>query len=113
MKEPSKSEHESLLLVKREMDDISVEYSRKERQIDERPQGGLPLPLNSKRLTAGHLKRIAKALGLPTMAAGDEIRQMIDGKLSGDGQEPWNMQVIFDGSTPGVVSLLQDEEGEF
>ena len=103
----------SLLLVKREMDNMSVESSRKDRQIDERPRGGLPLPLNSKRQMAGHLKRIVKALGLPTTAVGDEIQQMIEGKLLGDGRELWNMQVIFDVGTPGVAFVLQDEEAEF
>ena len=40
------------------------------------------LPLNSKRLTAHHLWHLAAELEVPTGASADELRQMIDGKLS-------------------------------
>ena len=35
------------------------------------------LPLNSKRLTANHLRRLAAGLEVPTGASADELRQMI------------------------------------
>ena len=38
---------------------------------------------------------------------------MIEGKLLGDGRELRKMQMIFDGGTPGVAFVLQDEEGKF
>ena len=41
------------------------------------------LPLNSKRLTATNLKHIAQALELPTTLSSDEIRTLVDGKLTG------------------------------
>ena len=54
------------------------------------------LPLNSKRLTASQLKRLAAALEVPTTAAADEVRQMIEGKLAEGGREPPNVQVAQD-----------------
>ena len=41
------------------------------------------LPLNSRRL--------ATALEVPTAASGDELRQMIDGRLAEGGKETWNI----------------------
>ena len=49
-------------------------------------------PLNSKRLTAGILSRVARALGLPTRGSVAETRQIIEGKL-GEDYEPMNIQV--------------------
>lgn len=67
----------------------------------------LPLPLNSRRLCAAYLKRLATALEVPTTATGDEVRQMIEGKLIAQGQEPRNVQVVL-GATPGsAFSLLE------
>ena len=44
---------------------------------------GKVLPLNSKRLKTVQLQRLARALSIPTSASGDELRQLIDGKLEG------------------------------
>ena len=38
---------------------------------------GRVVPLNSRRLTAAHLKRIAEALELPVTGATDQLRQLI------------------------------------
>ena len=43
------------------------------------------LPLNSKRLKSGHQRWLAKELGVSTAASVDELRQMIDGKLTEGG----------------------------
>ena len=72
----------------------------------------LPVPLNSKRLTAVHLKRLVKALMVPTATASDEIRQMVEGKLEEQGHEAQNVQVIL-GITSHDVFFLQDEDGVF
>ncbi len=72
----------------------------------------LPIPLNSKRLTAAHLKRLATALDVPTTAAGDEVRQMVEGKLTDQGREPRNVQVVL-GTTPLDAFVLQDADGTF
>ena len=62
-------------------------------------------PLNSRRLTAETLTRIAAALGLPTGASASKTRQLIEGKA----HEPRNVQVEFG---PGVAEIrLRDEEG--
>ena len=51
-----------------------------------------PPPLNSRRLTAEILSRIARALDLPTTASVEETRQLIERKL-GEEHEPRNVQV--------------------
>ena len=71
------------------------------------------LPLNSKRLKRSQLERLAKALDLPTSASGDELRQLIDGKLTDQGKEARNVQVVSDDATPASRFALEDEEGEF
>ncbi len=70
----------------------------------------LPLPLNSRRLSSAHLKRLANTMGVPTTATGDEVRQMIEGKLPEQGREPCNIQVVL-GATPGCAFHLRDLEG--
>lgn len=54
------------------------------------------LPLNSKRLTAAHLKQIAHSLSLPTTGAADQLCQVIEGKLATDGYETANYQVVLE-----------------
>ncbi len=74
------------------------------------------LPLNSRRITTSYLQQIARAMELPTAAPADDLRQMIDGKLSGEMERSsQNVQVII---TPEPVSggahlSLQDHEGVF
>ena len=68
-------------------------------------------PLNSRRLTAETLSRIAKALGLPTTASVAETRQLIEGKL-GEEYEPRNVQVDLVEVEPGVVGIqLRSADG--
>ena len=70
----------------------------------------LPIPLNSRRLTMMHLKRLTSSIGVPTDVAGEEVRQMIDGKLIEMGREPRNVQVIL-GGMPRDEFRLQDMSG--
>ena len=53
-----------------------------EHEEDEAGSRAIPrgqyLPLNSKRLTAAHLRQIASALDLPTTGAADQLRQVRD-----------------------------------
>ena len=70
----------------------------------------LRLLLNSKRLTATQIKRVGRALGLPTSASTEEVRQMIEGKLEDQSRQPSNVQVVIE--PPGKISL-HDEGGEF
>ena len=71
------------------------------------------LPLNSKRLKRSQLECLAKALDLPTSASSDELRQPIDDKLTDQGKEARNVQVVSDDATPASRFALEDEEGEF
>ena len=76
------------------------------------PSGKL-LPLNSRRLTAAHLRHIAGAMGLPSTGSADEVRQLIEGKL-GDEREVRNVQVVLEEASVLNVKLsLTDEEGVF
>ena len=87
----------------------------KEATLEGAPNGHcarLLIPLNSKRLTAAHLKRLATALDIPTTAAGDEVRQMVEGKLGEQGREPRNVQVVL-GAMPRDSFSLRDAEGTF
>ena len=61
-------------------------------------------PLNSKRLTAGTLSRVAEALGLPTRGSAAETRQIIEGKL-GESYEPMNVQVELTEVAPDKISI--------
>ena len=72
------------------------------------------LPLNSRRLTNAHLRRIAHAMELPVSVPGDQLRQMVDGKLIAMEKEPRNVQVLITEAESGEESLaLQDEGGVF
>ena len=70
------------------------------------------VPLNSRRLKAGHLRRIAAALDMPIAASADELRQMIDGNLTEEGKDTPNVQVVLAGG-PSWELCLEDEEGRF
>ena len=68
-------------------------------------------PLNSKRLSAQVVRRIAVALGLPKASLAD-TRQMVEGSLSED-REPRNVQVDLVGSESGTIIRLRDTDGVF
>ena len=93
--------------------DLEAVGSSHDETTDSRAHARLPIPLNSRRLTANHVKRMARALGVPTTAAGEDIRQMVEGKITETGHEPRNVQVQLDGSTPDCAFSLLDDEGEF
>ena len=76
---------------------------------------GKSLPLRSRRLIAVHLRKLAKALGIPVSTMIEDLRLMIDGKLAAMDKEPQNVQVVItDTEERGVECLvLQDETGVF
>ena len=64
-------------------------------ELPEIPRGKVVL-LNSRILTAAHLKRVAETLKLPTTGAADQLRQLIEGKLESDKHvEAINVQVVI------------------
>lgn len=69
--------------------------------------------LNSKRLTASRLKQLAGALGIPRAASSEDLRAMIEGKLTDDGRDPLRIQVVLRTVERGVHMTLQDEMGVF
>ena len=78
------------------------------------PRGRL-LPLNSKRITSTFIRVLAKGLGLPTEASAEDLRRMIEGKLTEEDREPRNVQVLIQDTEGGGATrlLLQDENGIF
>ena len=77
-----------------------------------RPRGGVrTYPLNSSRLTANVVARIAAAVGLPKASLADS-RQMIDGSLSEE-RETRNVQVELEDGDNGVAIRLRDAGGVF
>ena len=71
---------------------------------------GHVLTLNSRRLTAHVLRRVAKALGLPISASPDDLRQMIDGALA---ECPRSVLIAQLGTDEGVVIELRNSDGCF
>jgi hypothetical protein len=69
-------------------------------------------PLNSKRISAAYLRRIAEELGLPATAGIEDLRVMIDHKFCEEGHEPRNVQVTVCAGPPESLSL-RDGEGVF
>ena len=92
------------------------ERSERERSASEEKglQWSKVLPLNSRRLSTAVLRKIAHAMGLPVSVTGNELRQLIEGKLIATGREPKSVQVLIGMSESGEESLgLQDEAGVF
>ena len=87
---------------------MSVEGEIEERRGKPRAK---TYPLNSSRLTASIVARIAAALGLPKASLADS-RQMIEGTLADD-REPWSVQVDLVESEEGVAVDLRDASGVF
>ncbi len=65
---------------------------------------GRQLPLNSRRLTASHMRQIAEALELPTKASPEELHQLIEGRLDDMGRQSRNVQAIVQETTGTEVS---------
>ena len=98
---------------------MSSGEEREESHVDSGIPEGRVLPLNSRRLVAEYVKAIAMNMGLPTRASTDEVRQMVEGKLSENGHEPHNVQVVIQEPEEGTESehlvhlFLVDEAGVF
>ena len=69
--------------------------------------------LNSRRLTASVIGRLAAGLGVPTGGSLEDTRWMLEGKLEEDGHEPRNVQVVLEGSGEGVAARLEYDGGAF
>ena len=69
--------------------------------------------LNSRRLTASVIGRLAAGLGVPTGGSLEDTRRMLEGKLEEDGHEPRNVQVVLEGSGEGVAVRLEYDGGAF
>ena len=82
---------------------------RGKRVVD--PRGRKTYPLNSTRLTASVVSRIAATLGLP-MASLADSRQMVEGTLAEE-REPHNIQVELVESEGGLMIRLRDAGGIF
>ena len=76
---------------------------------------GARLPLNSKRLTAVHLRAIAKAMDLTTTGSADQVRQMIEGKLQTDEGRDIGSTLVILTERPMISTVLSlaDSGGVF
>ena len=70
-------------------------------------------PLNSRRLTAWHLRILAKALGLPTGGSPDQLRQCVEGMVQRDRDHHNVMVVVQESGKTEQIITLEDSEGEF
>ena len=70
-------------------------------------------PMNSRRLTATHLRAIAEAIGLPSAGSVDQLRQCIEGKLQTERDDPNIVVVIREVQSTDHILALADSEGEF
>ena len=67
------------------------------------------LPLNSRRITTGQMRALAAGLELPTNASREDLAQMLCGKLTEEGRQSSNVQLVV-----GDRQLrLRDENGVF
>ena len=73
----------------------------------------LRYPLNSRRLTAWHLRALAQALGLPTTGSIDQLRQCIEGIVQRDHDHQNVVVIIRESLKTEHVLVLADSEGEF
>ena len=76
-------------------------------------RGEQTMPLNSRRLTALLLRRLADGLGVPIGATQADLRPMIEGKLTESGRDPLHIQVITRSVENGTHLSLRDESGIF
>ena len=92
----------------------SIGEEKESRERTEIPSGRV-VPLNSRRLTATHLRQVAEALGLPTTGSTDQLRQLIEGKLESDKHvEAANVQVVLqEEQRVETKFFLMDENGVF
>lgn len=74
---------------------------------------GRRLPLNSKKLTAAHLRQIAQSFGLPTGRSAEETRQLIEGKMTERGQDPLVQVYLAEEPQLKVIIWLVDSDGPF
>ena len=70
-------------------------------------------PLNSRRLTAPILGRIATELGVPSGGSLADTKQMVEGALSERGRQPSNVEVSLLETGEGLAVRLEDKDGIF
>ncbi len=82
------------------------------------PRGahGLPIPFGSKKMKTEWLRKIATELEVPFTAPVNELRLMLEGRLTELDKQPQNVQAVVTHSEEegGASTLsLQDEDGSF
>ena len=65
--------------------------------------------LNSRRVTRSQLWAVAEKLGLPTSATGEDLAQIVSGKLTEEGRDPKNVQIVLSDDQ----LQLEDMDGVF
>ena len=70
-------------------------------------------PLNSRRLTAWHLRTLARTLGLPATGSADQLRQCIEGIVQREHDYHNVVVIVQENLKTEHVMMLADSEGEF
>ena len=86
----------------------SAEASSVEEEVPE----GRTLPLTSSRVTMTYLRRVARALALPTKGTKTELLTTIEGKI-GQEHQVQNVQIIIQERELGERLFLVDDQGVF
>jgi len=84
--------------------------------VDSAPASGhshVRILLNSMRITASQLHHLGLALGITVSGSISDQRLLVKGKLSGEGHDPCNVQVVFEEYSSETAFVLWDEDGEF
>ena len=76
-------------------------------------EGGIPYPLNSKRLKLRHIQHLASALDLPTTATRGDLEVMISGRLVETNHDVTNAQVVITQRKEGEQLSLRDMNRTF
>ena len=71
------------------------------------------MPLNSTCITAGQLRSLGAALGIPALSTVSDLRLMIEGKITEGGNDSRNVQVLSSRSTEDASISLRDHKGVF
>ena len=71
------------------------------------------LPMNSQRLTAAVIGRIAKELEVSGLATLEDMRQFLRGRLEEMEHPPQNVRIGLSETERGLVIVLRDDKGTF
>ena len=85
-------------------------------EANSQPQTAEPVEfilLNLRRLTGRLVRQLAAALQIPTSGSTEDVRQLVDAKITESGHEPMKVQVRVHKTDKGATLILEDADGTF